>query len=312
MPEAKEQWIEITLTSPPELSDALSNFLIEMNTLGIIQEEGESDAFDQEESVAGLDELKAYLPAVPESKEKITLLQRYIDSLSELFPALEKPAFTTVTVVDPGWEEQWKKFFKPLRVSRGIVIKPTWERYAPAGRDIVVDIDPGMAFGTGQHPSTRMCIMALEEIITKDRTHGSWNVLDIGTGTGILAICCAKLGAEKVTAIDIDPRAVDIASKNVAINGVGDRVTVVNQDLETCDRMFDLIVANLTAATLTTYHAALIRMISGGGYFIASGIIDQDRDSIEEIFRTEDLDIHDICTEREWVCYVFHKRSMTD
>lgn len=110
------------------------------------------------------DILKAYFPLDSRSDKKLAALQKYIDSLAEIFPDLGKPSFTTETICDPDWGEQWKKYFKPIRVSNNIVVEPTWERYTPSSRDIVIEIDPGMAFGTGQHASTRMCIEAVEEI----------------------------------------------------------------------------------------------------------------------------------------------------
>jgi len=145
-------------------------------------------------------------------------------------------------------------------VSNNIVIKPTWERYSPAGRDIVIDIDPGMAFGTGQHASTTMCIMVLEDILLKNSERGEYDILDVGTGTGILAICAAKLGAHTVTGIDIDPKAVEIAGKNIVINGVKDRVEIINRDIALCSGSFDLIVANLISGG--TYKTSLTSYIS--------------------------------------------------
>ncbi len=151
---------------------------------------------------------------------------------------MEKPTFRTEVIHDPDWGEAWKKYFKPLRVSRNIVIKPTWERFAPTGRDIVIEIDPGMAFGTGQHASTRMCLDAIEEILLRDRTFEKWHVLDVGTGTGILGIACAKLDAERVLCVDIDQKATEIARENVLINQVEDRVEIANRDVATVSESF--------------------------------------------------------------------------
>lgn len=308
MAEAKEKWVEIILSTPPELTDALSNFMVELDTQGVFQEENEPDAFNNAAPPAK-EIVKAYLPAGPGVEDRLQALKSYIDSLSTLFPDIDKPEFTTSTIVDPDWGEQWKKYFKPLRVSKNIIIKPTWERYTAEGRDVVIDIDPGMAFGTGQHPSTRMCIIALEDIFLKDRSQGGWNVLDIGTGTGILAICAAKLGADRVKAIDIDQKAVDIAGVNIAINDVEDRIELISGDIANFDNTFNLIVANLTAATLINIHPHLMPMLEPGGYLIASGIIDQNRESIDKIFLSGDLELHELKSEREWLCYVFQKRK---
>ena len=306
MPATKDKWIEITILTPPELTDALSNFLEEMGTGGVFQERAVQDSFNGH-TVATHETIKAYLPWSSSGTKETSLIAAYIDSLSSLFPKLEKPRFSTKTIVDPDWGEQWKKYFKPLRMSDNIVIKPTWERYSPAGNDIVVDIDPGMAFGTGQHPSTRMCIVAIEKILLQDGSREERTVMDVGTGTGILAICAAKLGARAVTGIDIDPKAVEIAGKNVAINGVEDRVEILNRDIALCGGSFDLIVANLISGQLIQLQAHLISLTKPGGYIIASGLTEHDATDVEMIFCNGGVTLHNTQIEKEWVCYTFRK-----
>jgi ribosomal protein L11 methyltransferase len=309
MPGSSENdvWIEIVVTTPPELSDALENFLYELGTQGVSQEETLGSSFDSgnQNSV----EIKAYLSETGDIKGDLGLLNQYMDSLAELFPDLDRPTVTTNRIVDPDWGEQWKKYFKPLRISNDIVIKPTWERYAPLGRDIVIDIDPGMAFGTGQHPSTRMCITTMEELLRPAKDLDTWKALDVGTGTGILAICCAKLGVGKVVALDLDPKAVEIAGKNIVINRVDDRVEILNRDVSMHTGEFDLIVANLTANALIHLRPYLGRMIKPGGFIILSGIMDQDGANVVTIYNTEDISLAGTRAEKEWVCYVFTKRS---
>ncbi|MFB3926512.1 MAG: 50S ribosomal protein L11 methyltransferase [Syntrophales bacterium] len=304
----KETWIEIAISSPPELVESLANFMTELGSEGIYQEE-EVDPRDLSELEPTIrEELKAYLSAASPWQDSLSKLKGYIEDLSELFPHLKPPDFTVKTISDPDWGEQWKKYFKPLRIHKNIVIKPTWERYTASGRDIVIEIDPGMAFGTGQHSSTRMCLEALEDILLRDRTIRNWRVLDAGTGTGILGICCAKLGAAKVTGVDIDPLAVEIARKNVVINHVGDRVEVVKQDVGKFKGKFDLIVANLNAEPLIKLRSHLISMMEPGAYLIISGIIEQSTDSIEKKFLKDPLITQNILRDKEWVCYVL-KRS---
>jgi ribosomal protein L11 methyltransferase len=202
-----------------------------------------------------------------------------------------------------------EKFFKPIRVSRDIIIKPTWERFSPSGRDIVIEIDPGMAFGTGQHASTRMCLEAIEEILLKERSIRHWRVLDVGTGTGILGIACAKLDAEKVLCVDIDKKAVEIARENVEINEVEERVEVRNCDVTTLADSFNLIVANMTAKILVKLRSHLNRMLVPGGCLVISGIIEQNRPDIEAHFPGEGFTLHRLITEKEWLCYVLKKED---
>jgi ribosomal protein L11 methyltransferase len=302
-------WIEIVVTAPPALSDGLENFLYELGTQGVSQEETLDSSF--ESANGSTVELKAYLPETAEIHEQLDRLSRYLQSLAELFPDLDTPAFKTDRIVDPDWAEQWKKYFKPLRISNDIVIKPTWERYAPLGRDIVIDIDPGMAFGTGQHPSTRMCITAMEELLRESKDIDTWNALDVGTGTGILAICCAKLGIGSVVALDLDPKAVEIAGKNIVINRVEDRVEVLNRDVSMHTGEFDLIVANLTSQALIHLRPHLGRMIKPGGFIILSGIINRDGGQVVTIYTTDDINLAGTRAEQEWLCYVFTRRSST-
>ncbi|MCK9274820.1 MAG: 50S ribosomal protein L11 methyltransferase [Syntrophales bacterium] len=309
MPAAKESWIEITVKTPSELSDAIANFLEELGTKGVFQEETEEDSFNNLPIPREVEELKAYLPYSPESGTRLKELGNYISSLSELFPEKSIPTFSTSTIIDPDWAERWKKYFKPLRVSKNIIVKPTWERYIPEGRDIVIEIDPGMAFGTGQHASTRLCINALEEIILRDRPHERWDVLDVGTGTGILAICCIKLGVEHVMAIDLDNQAIEIAGKNIEINHVADKIDIVNRDASMVRGSFNLIVANLTAPTLINLQEQLVSMMKPGGYLVASGITDMYINQIEKVFKSDSISIYERLAEKEWVCIVFRKKE---
>ncbi|MDD5475239.1 MAG: 50S ribosomal protein L11 methyltransferase [Syntrophales bacterium] len=311
MAHTKESWIEIVLRTPMQLTDPLANFLEELGTQGVFEEEPIQDSFNNiPDQPHETDIIKAYLPDNPEVKDKLALLDRYIESLQELFPQLGKPAYLTSIIADPDWAERWKKYFKPLRISKNIVIKPTWERYTPKGGEIVIDIDPGMAFGTGQHASTRLCVNAIEDIMLKKRPSEGWNVLDVGTGTGILAMCCVKLGADRVTAIDLDQQAVEIATVNIAINGLVKNIDIYNQDASTMRGTFNLIAANLTAPTLINLRDTLVSMMSPGGYLVASGITDMYGTHVEKIFETGDILIHERNEEMEWVCITFRKKDV--
>ncbi|HOO91192.1 MAG TPA: 50S ribosomal protein L11 methyltransferase [Syntrophales bacterium] len=309
MPETREQWIELTILTPPEMVDALSNFLEELGTNGVFQETKVQDSFNGPavSSVPEREEIKSYLPWSQDIDEQIIRIETYIDGISAIFPLLDKPLLSTKTITDPDWAEGWKKYFKPLRVSDNIVIKPTWERYSPSGRDIVIDIDPGMAFGTGQHASTMMCIGAIEDILLKDRYREERTVLDVGTGTGILAICSAKLGARMVTGIDIDPKAIEIAGKNIEINDVEDRVEIINEDIARYTGSFDLIVANLISGALINLHNHLVSLVRPGRYIIASGITEHDAQDVENTYCDGAMTLHDTRSDKEWVCYTFKK-----
>ena len=306
-----EKWLKIEITAAVDLIDALSNFLEETGAQGVFSESllppGANDFPEQ----GDVEVIQAFFPADVRSEKRIYTVRKYLKSLEEIFPDVDAPLLKTEIISDPDWGEQWKKYFKPIRVCKNIVVKPTWERYTPASRDIVVEIDPGMAFGTGQHASTRMCMEAIEDIILKDRSVKEWTVLDVGCGTGILGITAAKMGAQDVVCVDNDPKATEIAAENAVINEVDDRLRILNDDAAQISQPRNLIIANLTAKLLLKLHTHLVRLLLPGGYLIISGIIEPDVPAIEEHFIVAPLVKHSVLTEKEWVCYVL-KRNPAD
>ncbi len=306
-----EKWLKIEITAPVDLIDALSNFLEETGAQGVFSESLLPPGANDFPEPGDVEVIQAFFPADIRSEKRIYTIRKYLKSLEEIFPDVSAPLLSSEIISDPDWGEQWKKYFKPIRVCKNIVVKPTWERYTPASRDIVVEIDPGMAFGTGQHASTRMCMEAIEDIILKDRSIQQWKVLDVGCGTGILGITAAKMGAEAVVCVDNDPKATEIAAQNAVINAVDDRIRICNQDAAQISQTYNLVIANLTAKLLLKLHTHLVRLMMPGGYLIISGIIEQDVPAIEEHFIVAPLVVHNKLTEKEWVCYVL-KNSPAD
>jgi len=305
-----EKWLKIEIEAPAIMMDALANYLTEKGAQGVYQETVESQGEGDFPLTAADETIKAFFPEDVRSEKRVAAIQKYLQSLEEIFPDLEKASLHTQIITDPDWGEQWKKYFKPVRVSNNIIIKPTWERYSPASRDIVIEIDPGMAFGTGQHASTRMGIEAIEDVIMKDRSVESWRALDVGCGTGILGITAAKLGAQEVICVDIDKKAVEIARENAAINAVDSRVRIINGDATAITaEPRNLIIANLTAKLLIKLSHSLAERLLPEGYMIISGIIEQDIPHIEERFLTSDLIVQRQLKENEWICYVLRKKA---
>lgn len=309
----KEKWLKIEIAASVELMDALGNFLTETGAQGVFQETLEppfpDDVVETDEEAPACETIKAYFPQDVRSEKRIAAIQKYLKSLNEIFSDLPAPVLTTEIISDPDWGEQWKKYFKPIRVSSNIIVKPTWERYTPSSRDIVIEIDPGMAFGTGQHASTRMCIEALEDIIMKDRKVANWKVLDVGCGTGILGITAAKLGAQDVICLDNDQKATEIAKENADINLVSDHLKIINEDAMAINEQRNLIIANLTTKLLLKLRRHLMQLLEPGGYLILSGIIEQDAKEIEDNFSVAPLTQNRMITEKEWVCYVLKKEA---
>lgn len=304
-----EKWLKVEITAPSELMDALNNFLEETGAQGVFSESIiPQGADDFAEPVSDEEVVKAFFPVDIRQEKRLDAIRRYLKSLEDIFPDLKKPVMATETITDPDWGEQWKKYFKPIRVCKNIVVKPTWERFTPASRDIVVEIDPGMAFGTGQHASTRLCMEAIEDVILKDRSVAEWKVLDVGCGTGILGITAAKMGAQDVICVDNDPKATQIAAENAKINAVEESLRILNKDAASVSEPRNLIIANLTSKLLTKLHVQLVNLLMPEGYLIISGIIEQDMPAIEEHFLALPVVKYDLLAEKEWVCYVLKKR----
>ena len=225
--------------------------------------------------------------------------------LNRLFPIGE---LQVATVREEDWANAWKQFYKPLRVGKHVVLKPSWEQYDAQPDDLIIELDPGMAFGTGLHPSTRLCLAALEQYVQPGDS-----VLDLGTGSGVLAIVAAKLGATHILATDIDPIAVQVAQENAGRNQINlDEAFVVAQSSVPADMAgrFTVIVANILAEVLAGLfdskygNPPLAEPLTAGGHLILSGIIDYRADLVIEAGQRHGFTLVDRTQEGDWVALV--------
>ena len=202
---------------------------------------------------------------------------------------------------EEDWAEAWKTFFWPEAITPSIVVKPTWREYDPSANQMVLEIDPGMAFGTGTHPTTALCIRLLQKYIQPNHS-----VLDVGTGSGILLVAAAKLGASRLTGIDMDPLAVEVAWSNLEQNHIDPQaVTLQCADLvDAVSRPHDLVVANILAEVIITLLDDVGRVLKPGGIFICSGIIEAFRSKVAEKMALAGFDILDIEKDGDWVAFV--------
>ena len=209
---------------------------------------------------------------------------------------------TVKTVCDDQWKDKWKEYFKPSKITDKIVIKPSWENYEKTSEDeIIIEIDPGAAFGTGKHPTTTMCIKALEKYVKP----GESSVLDVGCGSGILSIAAAKLGARDVLGIEIDPVAVTVAGENVELNGLSDIIKVKEGDLtKGVDFKADIVAANLMADLVVMLSADVRKHLKEGGVFVSSGILAEKRDYVAGEIEKCGFKIIEVLEEDEWVAIV--------
>ena len=291
-------WIEVRLLVPARMQEEASLFLTEFSGRGVIIEE-EPEA----EGVV----VRAFFRPEEFGPWQRQELQRYLARLSDydLFPlGLEERQ-----AAEADWAEAWKVHFKPVKVTTRLVIRPPWEDYHAAPGETVVTIYPGMAFGTGRHPTTLLCLQALEQVWENGalpRSPGDWQVLDVGTGTGILALAAARLGA-KVLAIDIDPEAVAAALENVRLNALEEVIWVEATPLQTLRQQFALILANLTAADLAQWGEALAGRILPGGALIISGFLTQDMPAVISRFSRYGLSEAGFLSQEDWCVLILRR-----
>ena len=265
-----------------------------------------------------------------DDEEGMTEAQRVETVLGEFEKRHSDAAKWTLaeTTDDCEWLYKWQENFKPTKVGEHIVVKPSWEEYSAKEGELVIEMDPGMAFGSGLHETTTLCIKALERILSCNQEENIYaqeyksyqseevkrpknlRVLDVGTGTGILAIAAVMLGAERCLGIDIDADAVRIAKENVERNGLTDRIELCKGDLmEGVDFQADIIVANLMADLVVKLAPAAAEHIAPGGIFISSGILDIKEDIVAEAVRKAGFEILEVLHDGEWCAIVAEKEG---
>ena len=204
-----------------------------------------------------------------------------------------------IIVDDADWKDKWKEYFKPVRITDRLVVKPTWEEYEPNDGEKVIQIDPGMAFGTGTHETTSLCLKLMEKYLGDEPQDK--DVLDVGCGSGILSIAAALLGCRSVTGVEIDEDAVRVAEENVELNGIGDRVEILQGDLtEGIESKADIIVANLMADLVMTLSKSAKEHLKDGGIFISSGILLEKKGIVSDAVKKAGFEIIEIAEDGEW------------
>ena len=204
---------------------------------------------------------------------------------------------------DSLWKDKWKEYFKPAHITDRIVVKPTWEEYEPSPDEMVIQIDPGMAFGTGTHETTSMCIKAMERYIKP-----GMKVLDAGCGSGILSIAAAKLGASEILGVDIDEEAVRVSEENFELNGTSDTCRAEYGDVtKGTGFTADLVAANLMAELLCMISQGIANHLEKGGLFISSGILDEKEDMVKDAYRAAGFAVTDVMHDGEWCCLIAEK-----
>ena len=266
------------------------------------REEGYWELID-ESLVASMPEdvlVKAYFEENVRAPEVLATVRERMEALGQMELGIEMGTLRLEieTVHEQDWSENWKKYYKPFHAGERLVVKPSWEPYQAQENDLVIEMDPGMAFGTGTHETTGMCMQMLEKYVQPGMT-----CIDLGTGTGILAIAAAKLGAKDVLAIDLDETAVKVAKENIAHNGLENTIRAKAGDLfkETSESA-DVVVANIIADVICGLCAPARAHIREGGVFICSGIIREREQDVQDALVKAGYTVENRIEKGEWVC----------
>ena len=312
------EWIELIVHTTTEGTDSVSAVLLEAGATGtMIEDRADIPDPNQPHGIWEIIDPNLLLN-MPEDVlvhawfEKSPSLSAVIASVSSRLSLMGKKQYIygtlqmeTRSVDDQGWTDTWKQYFKPFYATKHLVIKPTWEPFSPEPEDRVLEIDPGMAFGSGTHETTGMCLTLLEECIS-----GGEEIIDVGTGSGILAIGAAMLGAGRVLAVDIDPDAVKVAAENVSHNQVDHIVTVQQGNLlDRVSAVCDICVANIISDVIISFARPLVSHIRPEGLFICSGIVNVRSEEVAYALREAGYDILKHITRGEWTAFLSRRKS---
>lgn len=302
------EWNEVRIVIPLEAIEAVSAILYDMNVKGLSVADPQDlltreagplswDFADINLYPEGEDNavITAYFPDTDNIESHVAHIEERIAGLGAFGIQAEPHRVESRQVFEEDWATSWKKYYKPMRVGQRIVIKPTWEEYAPTPGDLIVEMDPGMAFGTGTHETTKLCIELLQ-----DHLKGGETVYDVGTGSGILAITAARLDADKVLAIDLDPVAVDSARINVDLNELTNVTVKAGNLLDETDEKADVVIANIIADVIIFLATDLHRVLKPGGLFIGSGIIHLREAEVLEALAVAGFEILEVRNENDW------------
>jgi ribosomal protein L11 methyltransferase len=286
-------WLEITVDAEPLIHEALSDFLFTLGCHGIATENSHPAT------------LKAYFPS--EKIEEIrSQLDFFLKKLEEIFPEARSPKLSISKIEDQDWGLAWRRFFQSEQITPGLVIVPAWEK-TPLLKDThVIRMDPGPAFGTGQHATTRMCLEMME---TFPGAH-PWSMLDVGTGSGILAIYGAILGAGRILALDTDLEALRWAKRNIDLNQLPVPIHVSDTPVEEVKASFHLLAANLILHVIQELVPHFSRLLEPQGWLILSGLLKDQVESVERLLKAHGLEPEGVLYREEWACILAVKKGV--
>ena len=311
------RWARISVVTTHEGADLIANILMELGAAGteiddpsLVNEYIDAGLWDYTDLPRAEDTetvtVRAYLPEDARLESSLLALAERIAALRHAGAALGAGTISHSFVADEDWAETWKAYIHTEKIGERIVVRPTWEEYTPSADEIVIELDPGAAFGTGAHATTAMCLRWLEHLVSP-----GMRIYDVGCGSGILAVAAAKLGAGEVIAMDYDPVAVSVAEENIRQNNVHNVVACESDLLSACEGAApaELITANIIADVIIRLFAQLDRHLAPGGTLLASGIIDDRIADVEHAAAQHGFTVLDMTCEKEWAAMIIRRTS---
>jgi len=310
-----ENWIEITIHTTNEASEIVESILLDYGSTGVAIEDPttlEENLHDDFGTIVELSPtdypevgviVKGYINELNFDDETFNRFKDELEQLGKNINIGEFFKIETTTIQDSDWENSWKDYFDILNIGEKFVIVPTWREYENEEDKYVINIDPGMAFGTGGHETTSLCIKNLEKYV---KPHD--NVIDVGCGSGILSIAASYLTDGSLKAVDLDKLAVDVSRENFALNNLKNRIEVEEASLLTKEtKKYDVIVANILAHIIELMLEDAYKLLEDGGYFITSGIIKDKKDELLEKMLEQGFKLVEETSDNEWYSFVVTK-----
>ncbi|AQS09007.1 ribosomal protein L11 methyltransferase [Clostridium saccharobutylicum] len=305
-------WIEVTVITKSEALEPISGIFYGLGCPNVAIEDPE-DLLSREQGPLTWDfadinilehkgnaaVVKAYFSEEDNIDEVVETVRQKLEEIKSLGLDIGEGKVTYRKMHEEDWANNWKQYYKPVKITGKIVIKPIWEEYEKKDDELIIELDPGMAFGTGTHETTRMCIKALDKYVKPNTT-----VFDVGCGSGILAIAAAKLGANHVVGVDLDPVAVDSSKENISFNNLNNIEVLEGNLLDVVSGKADIVVANIIAEIICVLTEDVKKALNEGGLFIVSGIIHDRVDMVKEKFAECGFEVMEINKDGEWNCIV--------
>ena len=281
------KWARVSVTTSPEATDAVTNHLFEQDAVGVELKDGS----------ASVVELISYFPMDDLVGERVEGIRKFLNQLPEWGLPAQSTEVLIESIVQKDWATHWRSAFPPLKIGKRLIVAPTWHHLKPKASEVLIRLDPGMAFGTGQHPTTHLSLELLEECI-----NGGEVVADLGTGSGILSIAAAKLGAKRIDAVDLDATTIPIARENFQHNGVASIISLTQGDgVKVLNAKYHLIVANILTKVIIPMIPKLPQFLRTDGRVILSGVMAQEAKQVESVLQAHGFHNIRTRTEADWV-----------